>query len=195
MLNRVATCCNPTHIHNSKPVYALSWSSESRLLLSGGGDGCIRLWDLGWSIAKHTRDTAAAATAATATAAAAAAAATAAAPLQNGAAANSASSSSSGSVPAYQQPAARALAVYRGHKNAVWSVDFSPLGYYFASGGGKTKRTTPAHKQCFSLCVVSQSYHQSSCYASRALCGYEPRVLVICDAMYTYDSFRTALAS
>jgi transcription initiation factor TFIID subunit 5 len=130
-------------------VYALSWSPESRLLLSGGGDGCIRLWDLGWSIAKHNRDTAAtaaAAAAATAAAAAAAAAAgTAAAPLQNGAAAAAAATaaaaaanSGSSSSAAYQQPAARALAVYRGHKNAVWSVDFSPLGYYFASGGGES---------------------------------------------------------
>jgi WD40 repeat protein len=170
-------------MNNSKPVYTLSWSPESRLLLSGGGDGCIRLWDLGWSIAKHTRDSAAAATAAAATAAATAAAAAATtAPLQNGAAAASAaaaaaaanSSTRGGSAPAYQQPAARALAVYRGHKNAVWSVDFSPLGYYFASGGGKTNRSTLAHQQCYSLCALDYKIdRQNSCYASRALFGYD----------------------
>ena len=32
-------------VAHDRPVYALAWSSESRYLLSGGGDGCCVLWD------------------------------------------------------------------------------------------------------------------------------------------------------
>jgi WD domain, G-beta repeat len=96
-------------------VYAVSWSPDSRFLLSGGGDGVARLWDVGSASA-----------AATATAAAAG---------NGGGGGGVAAAAALATVEAVT--AGRPLAAYRAHKCAVWAVDFSPLGYYFATGGSE----------------------------------------------------------
>ncbi|KAG5178262.1 WD40-repeat-containing domain protein [Tribonema minus] len=82
-------------VGHTKPIYSLSWAPDSRFLLTGGGDGVVRLWDLGWSSGSYGER----------------------------------SEEGSGDSPA------KCLMAYKGHKCAIWGVDFSPLGYYFASGG------------------------------------------------------------
>lgn len=39
--------CQPVRfVGHSQPVYGISWSPDRRFLLSGGGDGEVRLWDM-----------------------------------------------------------------------------------------------------------------------------------------------------
>ena len=143
----------PSHVllghKNGFPVFDVDWNRDGRCLLSSGGDGSIRLWDtmaVGsfGDVAKTTG--------------------------QPKTAASSNKSASPGKAPAatikddaeMNVPGLRAenapyssgaaLAVYRGHAPAspVWSVAFSPGGYYFVSAAADatarlwtTDRTIP----------------------------------------------------
>jgi len=117
--------CQPSTVllghKNGFPVFDVDWCRDGRCLISGGGDGTVRLWD----------------TAAVG-------------PIGERLNAKNGSSDKSNGLEAVQQlevPGARpekaessvgaALAVYHGHVpgSPVWSVAFSPSGYYFASAG------------------------------------------------------------
>jgi WD40 repeat protein len=129
---------------NGFPVFDVSWNRDGRTLLSAGGDGSIRLWD---TMAKGTfgrvakinaeskRSILSHATSAT------------------GVTDNDPGMPVPGSLPEPNEEInGAALAVYRGHSPQcpIWSVAFSPSGYYFASaaadGTGRvwvTDRPTP----------------------------------------------------
>ena len=130
---------------NGFPVFDVSWNRDGRTLLSAGGDGSIRLWD---TMAKGTFGSVT---------------------KTNQTKRQSLTSGSSTTAPAVtdedpgmpvpgSQPeptsdiSGAALAVYRGHSPQcpIWSVAFSPSGYYFASAGADgtgrlwvTDRPTP----------------------------------------------------
>lgn len=150
---------------NGFPVFDLDWNRDGRALLSAGGDGSIRLWDtvasgpFGDSIGPPDS-------------------------LQSGKQTSISSSEANGtnknskgvskltelsmaaeadmSVPgSHREPTHRnngvALAVYRGHtpSTPIWSVSFSPSGYYFCSAGGDatarlwtTDRSIPVRLFC-----------------------------------------------
>jgi len=126
---------------NGFPVFDVDWNRDGQTLLSAGGDGSVRLWDttaegpFGELAAPPTS--------------------------KKGATLSSKSSNTVDtlaalkesikedtrepdmSVPGFKEQTSpyssgAALAVYRGHVPAtpVWSVAFSPAGYYFASAGG-----------------------------------------------------------
>ncbi|CAB9513181.1 like/WD repeat-containing protein TBL1X [Seminavis robusta] len=104
---------------NGFPVFDLSWNRDGRSLLSAAGDGTVRLWD--------TRATGTFGT-----------------PKASGRESSSSRSSTKGgmNVPKAKKEESEsvsgaALAVYRGHapSTPVWSVSFSPCGYYFATAG------------------------------------------------------------
>ena len=133
---------------NGFPVFDVSWNRDGRTLLSAGGDGSIRLWD---TMAKGTFGSVTKMN-------------------QQKRKSLTSPSSTTMTTPAVTDedtgmpvPRARpesnddeangaALAVYRGHSPQcpVWSVAFSPSGYYFASAGADgtarlwvTDRPTP----------------------------------------------------
>jgi WD40 repeat protein len=109
---------------NGFPVFDVSWNRDGRSLLSAGGDGTIRLWDtmVVGPYGTTKKVTHVASTAAT----------------------DNVVKEGDGvmSVPGYRpessaQVGGTALALYRGHAPScpVWSVEFAPSGYYFASAG------------------------------------------------------------
>lgn len=143
----------PSHVllghKNGFPVFSVDWNRDGRCLLSGGGDGAARLWDTA-AVGPFGEV------------------------FGGGQGSNSAGESSSLSlsgtkdqkkkdddqdtaVPGLKPEvkpysSATTLAVYRGHTptSPVWSVRFSPAGYYFATAGGDatarlwtTDRTIP----------------------------------------------------
>ncbi|KAL8274023.1 hypothetical protein Esti_002022 [Eimeria stiedai] len=98
-------------------VLALSFAeSEDRCLLSGGSDGIIRLWPTPYSRELQQQ--------------------------QQGAAANSGEEEEDDSGPRtnkllqQQEQILLPLCQYRGAYGPIWSLSASPLGHYFASGGG-----------------------------------------------------------
>ena len=123
---------------NGLPVFDVDWNRDGRSLLSCGGDGSIRLWDtmatgpFGDVAAPHSQPTTAAAAGGHKTGSSKSAVAAAAA------AADGADVMVPGLRPENgKYTSGAALAVYRGHapSTPVWSVAFSPSGYYFASAG------------------------------------------------------------
>ena len=130
---------------NGFPVFDVSWNRDGRTLLSAGGDGSIRLWD---TMAKGTFGSVAKVNQS----------------KSQGSMSGSSITSSAvtdedpgmpvpGSLPEpSDHVSGAALAVYRGHSPQcpIWSVEFSPSGYYFASAGADgtgrlwvTDRPTP----------------------------------------------------
>lgn len=110
---------------NGFPVMDVSWNRDGRALLSAGGDGSIRLWDVavagsfGEKTSPPTRPSQPTSTKKP-----------------------KVDSTSLMDVPGahaedYAQTSGAALSVYRGHVpgTPVWSVAFSPSGYYFCSTG------------------------------------------------------------
>lgn len=75
---------------NGFPVFCVEWNLDGRHLLSGGGDGAVRLWDT-WASSKDN----------------------------------------------LHQHTTAERAVFSGHTpgSSIWSVSFSPAGYYFVSTG------------------------------------------------------------
>ena len=140
---------------NGFPVFDLSWNRDGRCLLSAGGDGSIRLWDTAAQgpFGEVIKSSGISGTAGPATSS----------PFLYSP--NSKKSSVTSTIakekllkatenlekiktrPGMTVPGLRpeskpytsgaALAVYRGHapNTPIWSVAFSPSGYYFASGG------------------------------------------------------------
>lgn len=136
---------------NGFPVFDLSWNRDGRSLLSAGGDGSIRLWDtsaqgpFGEVVQSSTISGANGPAVGTPVGAKKP-------PINNAMAKDmllkatdrleKAKTNPDMDVPglrpeskAYTSGAA--LAVYRGHapNTPIWSVAFSPSGYYFVSGG------------------------------------------------------------
>jgi len=117
---------------NGFPVFDVSWNRDGRSLLSAAGDGSVRLWDtkaVGYfsstaALVKQSRRSSAASKAAAAAASVAA------------------NNLEDMNVPGLKTEdsdyaSGAALAVYRGHapSTPVWSVEFAPCGYYFATAG------------------------------------------------------------
>eukprot|EP00531_Pseudo-nitzschia_arenysensis_P000593 CAMPEP_0116141058 /NCGR_PEP_ID=MMETSP0329-20121206/14181_1 /TAXON_ID=697910 /ORGANISM="Pseudo-nitzschia arenysensis, Strain B593" /LENGTH=1062 /DNA_ID=CAMNT_0003636219 /DNA_START=151 /DNA_END=3339 /DNA_ORIENTATION=- len=136
---------------NGFPVFDLSWNRDGRSLLSAGGDGSIRLWDT--SAQGPFGEVVQSSTISGATGPAVGSPLGAKKPPINNTMAKDmllkatdrlekAKTNPDMDVPglrpeskAYTSGAA--LAVYRGHapNTPIWSVAFSPSGYYFVSGG------------------------------------------------------------
>lgn len=177
---------------NGFPVFDVSWNRDGRCLLSAGGDGSIRLWDTdaqgtfgevissssikgSTGAAKGTLPTAATTKKGTVSSAAAKEA-------MNKANINSekAKRNPDMSVPGSKPESRRytsgaALAVYRGHapNTPIWSVEFAPCGYYFASAGSDatarlwtTDRPVPVRLFTghTSNCVHSVKFHPNCNY-------------------------------
>jgi WD40 repeat protein len=129
---------------NGFPVFDVSWNRDGRTLLSAGGDGSIRLWDTMakgtfGSVAKTIQTKRASATSQ---------------PSSTSVTDEDSGMPVPGSYPEANgdEASGAALAVYRGHSPQcpIWSVAFSPSGYYFASAGADgtgrlwvTDRPTP----------------------------------------------------
>ena len=136
---------------NGFPVFDLSWNRDGRSLLSAGGDGSIRLWDTAAQgpFGEMVKSSSISGTTGPAASSALAAKKT----LVTNAMAKEKLTKATERLemaktnPDMDVPGLRpesksytsgsALAVYRGHapNTPIWSVAFSPSGYYFASGG------------------------------------------------------------
>jgi hypothetical protein len=107
---------------NGLPVFDVDWNRDGRTLLSAGGDGSVRLWDT-MAVGPYGATTKVIA--------------------RTGAPAtkeNTAKELEDMGVPGLRPESSAdksgaALAVYRGHSpsNPIWSVEFAPSGYYFAT--------------------------------------------------------------
>jgi hypothetical protein len=124
---------------NGFPVFDVNWNRDGRTLLSCGGDGSVRLWDTMaqgsfGGVAKISQRKSTMTTSSL--------------PDPE----DTAGMPVFGQHPEPEEGSGAALAVYRGHspRCPVWSVAFSPSGYYFASSAGDgtgrmwvTDRPTP----------------------------------------------------
>lgn len=139
---------------NGFPIFDLSWNRDGRCLLSAGGDGSIRLWDtaaqgpFGEVIQSSSINGATGPATSTLSSSQ-----NIKKPIITNAIAKEALTTATENLemikrhPEMTVPGLRpesrpytsgaALAVYRGHapNTPIWSVAFSPSGYYFASGG------------------------------------------------------------
>ena len=135
---------------NGFPVFGLSWNRDGRSLLSAGGDGTVRLWDtmlqgpfgkVATSISSTTSTTLSSPTKKTGDKA-----------VTNAIAKEALEKATKNLEQAKANPdmnvpglrpeselhasSGAALAVYRhAEQKPIWSVDFAPCGYYFASAG------------------------------------------------------------
>ena len=132
--------------HNNRyPVFCADWNKDGRSLLTAGGDGSVRLWDTSYATTPVE------------------------APFLSRSGSKVSSPSKSKSMKASQSAVLNpmsgnansdslaysngaAIGVYNGHlpNSPVWSVAFSPSGYYFCSAGADacarlwtTDRTNP----------------------------------------------------
>jgi len=136
---------------NGFPVFDLSWNRDGRSLLSAGGDGSIRLWDTAAQgpFGEVIQSSSISGTTGPAVSSVSGAK----KPQASNAMAKeklikatqrlaTAKTNPDMDVPGLRPESksytsGAALAVYRGHapNTPIWSVAFSPSGYYFASGG------------------------------------------------------------
>ncbi|KAL7545559.1 hypothetical protein ACHAWF_008909, partial [Thalassiosira exigua] len=128
---------------NGFPVFDVDWTRDGRTLLSAGGDGTVRLWDVQavgpYGKLSNVRQQ-----------------------KNSNSSSNTVGGPASSSLSTVSVPGAKAesmvevsgaaLAVYRGHapSTPIWGVASAPCGYYFASAGADytariwtTDRTTP----------------------------------------------------
>ena len=114
---------------NGFPVFDLDWNRDGRTLLSAGGDGSIRLWDTAAvgtfgrlsNVVKKTHSSNASSS-----------------KIDSTELDSIPRTTVSGSKPEPMvELSGAAIAAYRGHSPFVpiWSVEFAPSGYYFASAG------------------------------------------------------------
>lgn len=140
---------------NGFPVFDLSWNRDGRSLLSAGGDGSIRLWDTSAQgpFGEVVQSSSITGTTGPAVSSTLVSSPTAKKPIVTNTIAKEkltkaterlemAKNSPEMTVPGLRPESksytsGAALAVYRGHapNTPIWSIAFSPSGYYFASGG------------------------------------------------------------
>lgn len=153
---------------NGFPVFGLSWNRDGRSLLSAGGDGTVRLWDTMLQgpfgeVATNLSSTSTTLTSSKTTNAKNITNSIAKETLLNATQNLEKAKTKPGmNVPGLkpesevQASSGAALAVYRhAEQKPIWSVDFAPSGYYFASAGADgtarlwtTDRVLPVRMFC-----------------------------------------------
>jgi len=192
---------------NGFPVFDLSWNRDGRSLLSAGGDGSIRLWDTSAQgpFGEVIQSSSISGATGPAVGSTLISPPNARKPIVTNAVAKETLTKATERLEtAKKQPemvvpgfrpesksytSGAALAVYRGHapNTPIWSVAFSPSGYYFASGGSDatarlwtTDRSVPVRLFTghTSKCVHSVVFHPNCNYI---LSGCEDKTVRLWD--------------
>jgi len=189
---------------NGFPVFDLSWNRDGRCLLSAGGDGSIRLWDSSAQgpFGEVVQSSSILGATGPVVGIPMVASPTMKKPLASTAAAKEILTKATENLEkkpdmsvhgirpeSNSYTSGAALAVYRGHtpNTPIWSVAFSPSGYYFASGGSDatarlwtTDRPVPVRLFTghTSNCIHSVVFHPNCNYV---LSGSEDKTVRLWD--------------